>query len=77
MPPTDPQATSPLVYVNDHPRPLGANRSLFALLTELALADRAGVAVALNDAVVPKAGWNERTLQNGDRVLVIQASQGG
>lgn len=74
---TDPQNPSPLVYINDSPRALAAETTLFALLGELGLAERAGVAVAVNDAVVPRAHWNARLLQACDRVLVIHASQGG
>lgn len=36
-----------------------------------------GVAVAVNAAVVHRSSWNEKTLQSGDRVEVITASQGG
>jgi thiamine biosynthesis protein ThiS len=35
------------------------------------------VAVAVNDAVVPRSGWLTRPLADGDQVLVIQATQGG
>lgn len=74
---SDQQSTSRLVYVNDSPRPLDAGTTLFALLSGLGLATRPGVAVAVNDAVVPRAVWNAHGLQAGDRVLVIHASQGG
>ncbi|WP_215439753.1 sulfur carrier protein ThiS [Zobellia russellii] len=36
-----------------------------------------GVAVAINDQVVPRANWQTRFLQDNDTVLVIQAAQGG
>jgi sulfur carrier protein len=74
---SDPQRTSQLVYVNDRPRPLDDGTTLFALLNALGLASRAGVAVAVNDAVVPRAAWSAHGLQGGDRILVIHASQGG
>lgn len=50
---------------------------MLALLDEVALADRPGVAVAVNDAVVSRSDWSTRTLQGGDRILLIHASQGG
>jgi len=40
-------------------------------------ADTAGVAVAVNDTVVPRGRWNDTTLSPGDRVEVIHAVQGG
>jgi sulfur carrier protein len=66
-----------LVYVNDQPRPLDPSATLTTLLGQLGLADRPGVAVAVNQAVVPRADWQARALRDGDRVLVIHASQGG
>jgi len=71
------QPPSPQLYVNDNPRTFAAGTTLLALLGEMALAERPGVAVAVNDAVVSRADWNARTLHSGDRVLVIHASQGG
>jgi sulfur carrier protein len=66
-----------VIYVNDQPRPLTAPTMLLALLSELGLAGRKGVAVALNGAVVPRAEWPLRSLADADHVLVIQATQGG
>jgi sulfur carrier protein len=68
---------TPVIYVNGQPRPLAAPATLFALLNELGLAGRKGVAVALNGAVVPRAEWPARSLTDADHVLVIQATQGG
>jgi sulfur carrier protein len=73
----DQQPPKHLVYVNDNPRTLDRETTLFALLSGLGLTGRAGVAVAVNDAVVPRDRWDGRLLQGGDRVLVIHASQGG
>ena len=36
-----------------------------------------GIAVALNDAVVSRSQWPEHEIQEGDRVEVITAMQGG
>jgi sulfur carrier protein len=68
---------TPVIYVNDQPRPLAAAATLFALLKGLGLAERKGVAVALNGAVVPRAEWPVQSLSDADHVLVIQATQGG
>ena len=51
--------------------------SVEALLHALAVTQRRGVAVAINDAVVPKSRWGEHALEDGDRVEIIQATQGG
>jgi sulfur carrier protein len=65
------------IHVNDTPRELPAESTLDALARELGLSGRRGVAVALNDVVVPHAAWPAQPLADGDRVLVIQATQGG
>lgn len=65
------------IHINDTVRELASPATIAALARELGLAERRGVAVALNDAVVPRAAWPETALTDGDRVLVIQATQGG
>ncbi len=65
------------IHVNDTARDVPAAATLADLARELGLAERKGVAVAVNDAVVPRAEWPVRPLVEDDRVLVIQATQGG
>jgi len=65
------------IRVNDQPRHVALGATLLDLLRELALAERKGVAVAVNDSVVPRSEWPARSLAEADRVLVIQAAQGG
>jgi sulfur carrier protein len=36
-----------------------------------------GMAAAVNDEVVPRAGWTTRGLAPGDRVELLAAAQGG
>lgn len=64
------------IFCNGEPRNVAPSSTLLQLLSELGLA-RAGVAAAVNDAVVPAARWESVLLTDGDRVLVIQAAQGG
>ena len=65
------------IRINDEPRTLSGPMTLGALVRELGLADRKGVAVAINNVVVPRATWATHALANEDRVLVIRATQGG
>ena len=65
------------IHLNDTPRELPAPATLATLARELGLAERRADARALNDAVVPRASWPATSLSEGDRVLVIQATQGG
>jgi sulfur carrier protein len=36
-----------------------------------------GIAVAINNTVVPKINWNEFLVQETDEILIISATQGG
>ena len=38
---------------------------------------KSGLAVAVNDEVVPRSRWASTALQAGDRVEVLTAAQGG
>lgn len=38
---------------------------------------RKGIAVALNNRIIPQALWAETTLHNNDTILIITATQGG
>jgi sulfur carrier protein len=47
-------------------------------LMDMELSERQkGVAVAVNNSVVPKAEWNNHKLNPKDSVLIIKATQGG
>jgi sulfur carrier protein len=39
--------------------------------------ERGGVAVAVNDRVIPKMQWDKHEINPGDRLEVIHAVQGG
>ena len=62
--------------VNGTERDVAAGVTVGALLETLALR-RDGVAVALNDDVVPRAEHPTRTLNDGDRLEIIVAVAGG
>ena len=36
-----------------------------------------GIAIAVNDNVIPKGEWPQYQLQTNDKVFVIRATQGG
>jgi sulfur carrier protein len=66
------------IFVNDEPREVSADAySVETLFGDSGLPSRDGVAVAVNDGVVPRSQWAGRALNDGDRVLVIRATQGG
>ena len=64
------------VNVNGSARPL-AGLVVSDLVREMGLADRPGIAVAVNGEVVPRAAWTGRRLAPGDDVEIVGAAQGG
>jgi sulfur carrier protein len=66
-----------IIRVNDQPREVADDLALADLVRDLGLAERKGVAIAINDEVAPRSTWPTRALVAADSVLVIQATQGG
>ncbi|GIV60892.1 sulfur carrier protein ThiS [Rhodocaloribacter litoris] len=65
------------LIVNGRPLETDAT-SIATLLRALDYAtDGRGMAVAVNDAVVPRDRWDDVALSEGDRVEIIRATQGG
>ena len=36
-----------------------------------------GIAIAINNTVIPKSNWNSHPIQETDEILIISATQGG
>ena len=65
------------VYLNSEIVSIEDNSSLESLLQENSLAIKKGIAVAINNRIVPKNNWNVTPLEENDKVLVISATKGG
>jgi sulfur carrier protein len=65
------------VFVNDQVQNLTHHFTLDALLAQLSLNEQKGIAVAVNNKVIPKHTWRTHTLSEHDKVTIIRASQGG
>lgn len=64
------------IVVNGKTLAVAEGCTLAALLEQLAAPGR-GVAVARNDAVVPRSAFASERLREGDRIEIIQAVAGG
>jgi sulfur carrier protein len=67
------------LLVNGEPRELPDRLTVAELVAgeAPALAEGRGVAVAVDAEVVPRSAWDERRLEEGQRVEVLAAMQGG
>jgi sulfur carrier protein len=64
-----------IVVVNENAVEVDAKTTVAGLLQSLGFAER-GVAVAMDDAVIPRSGWTT-TLFDGARLEIVTAVQGG
>ena len=72
---TTPQAAA--LRINGVERLCRATR-LAALIEELGYSGgETGIAVALNDEVIPRSAWPHQEVRSGDRVEIVGAVQGG
>lgn len=72
-----PAASDPVTLAVNGQETTTTAATVEALLAAYALRDAGGVAVAVNDAVIPRSLWPRHPLRGGDRVTLIQAAQGG
>lgn len=63
------------IWFNDEPLACADNLSVSALLTSSN--SSSGVALALNQHILPRDRWEDHLLQEGDRVLLFQVIAGG
>lgn len=65
------------VFVNNQAQDFNSQCTLVGLLSQLALDQQKGIAVAVNNVVIPKKNWSTHLLSEQDKVTIIRASQGG
>lgn len=65
------------VFINQQSYKLGRNSSLSAVLTALEITAARGIALAVNNKIVPRSRWDKFPLQEKDRITLIRATQGG
>ena len=65
------------LIIGDEPKELDVQK-VNDLIARLNLpADGRGIAIAVNDTVVSKSRWAEHKLNDGDRIEIVRATQGG
>lgn len=65
------------IRVNGEAREVSEATTVSSLLDALALPTLRGIALAVNGHVVPRSQWETRSLDDGDAIEIIQATQGG
>lgn len=65
------------IYLNDKPTKIEENTSIHSLLKSMHIESFQGIAIGVNDSVIPRNEWESKFLKENDKVLLIRASQGG
>lgn len=65
------------VLINNKSTSLPDDATLKEVLENMQLLNKGGIAVAINNTVITKNAWSSKILDNGDQILIIQATQGG
>ena len=65
------------IYVNDDLKTIEEGLSLALFLENLEMHDLSGWAVAINEEIVPTEKLSEISLREDDRIILVQATQGG
>jgi sulfur carrier protein len=65
------------IEINNETKAITGNFSAQQVFELLAINNTNGYALAINNMVIPKTKWAETLLKESDKVLVIQATQGG
>ncbi|HSZ24416.1 MAG TPA: sulfur carrier protein ThiS [Cytophagaceae bacterium] len=66
-----------IVLVNNKKLELNQADKIFEVFPLINIEASKGIAVAVNNAVVPKSDWGNFTLKENDHVTIIRATQGG
>ncbi|MBI4929377.1 MAG: sulfur carrier protein ThiS [Bacteroidetes bacterium] len=54
-----------------------SGKNIFELVQTLNMPSTNGIALAVNEKVIPKMEWENFQLNEDDKVLIIKATQGG
>ena len=65
------------ITLNDKTHSVSDNASLYDIVFSQLGDKQKGIAVAVNDSVIPKSNWETHIIQSNDNILIIKATQGG
>lgn len=66
-----------VLFINNQKKEFSGQLSVIQLIHNLRLESGRGLALAVNDQVVPKSEWETYGLNELDKVTIIKATQGG
>tara|TARA_A100001234_G_C12393740_1_gene287440 strand:- start:28 stop:243 length:216 start_codon:yes stop_codon:yes gene_type:complete len=64
------------VFINGKKKYFSKNNNLFSLLNFLQI-EKNGIAIEINEIVVPKSQYKDKIIRNGDQIEIVQFIGGG
>jgi sulfur carrier protein len=66
------------IIINNQKKQLGSDNITVQQLLNMEIPKKQkGIAIAINNMVVPKIQWEETTINHNDNIIIIKATQGG
>jgi sulfur carrier protein len=66
------------IIINDQKKIVAADVITVQQLLDTEIPDKQkGIAVAINNRIVPKSDWSLKPIEPNDNILIIKATQGG
>lgn len=65
------------IIVNGEHMQVETSISIIQLLQTLDIQIRNGIAIAVNEQIIPRSDWSSMSLYSQDQVIIIQATAGG
>ena len=65
------------IYINNKLQQIKEPSNLNEALHEINIISQKGIAIAINNIVIPKQEWISFLLNENDKVTIIKATQGG
>ena len=65
------------VFINKEEKEIADNTDITQMLYQNGFEDTKGIAIAINNEVIPKSTWQNHLLHDQDNVTIITATAGG
>ena len=65
------------ITINNESYTFDENTSLENAIDILQLEDKTGIALALNEEIIPRSEWQKTILYHEDKIIIIGAAAGG
>lgn len=65
------------VAINQQKHIVPENCTIQVLINDVLHQQLRGIAIAIDNVVVPKSKWDGHYLKSGDQIVIIKATQGG